>query len=151
VIDRRAKSKDQRLVRRSSQNEGGLTLIETVIGMAIMAVAFSILMWVFTNVTPRTAAVESLNKKAYLAQEKIEEFLARPFTLVTSQAATSFSGSFSDYQYQVVVNYVATSELNTPVAGPTPFKNVKVRVWGGKVDPAQTIEVVSLVATYEVK
>jgi type II secretory pathway pseudopilin PulG len=48
VIDRRAKIKEQR----SKIKSLGLTLIETVIGMAVMAVAFAVLMWVFTNVTP---------------------------------------------------------------------------------------------------
>ena len=116
-----------------------------------MAIAFYALIWVFINTTPRTAMIEQLNKKAYLAQEKIEEYLSRPFTQITSVGATSFPGHFSDYQYQIIVNYVATNELNTPVAGPTPFKNVKVRVWGGKISPAATVEITSLVATYEIK
>ncbi|MEO0094171.1 MAG: hypothetical protein ABIK67_07965 [candidate division WOR-3 bacterium] len=128
----------------------GLTLVETIIGMAIVAVAFYFLIWVFINITPRTALVENLNKKVYLAQEKIEEYLARPFTQVTSVGASSFTGNFSDYKYQIIVNYVATNELNTPVAGPTPFKNVKVRVWGGGIEPASTVEITSLVATYEI-
>jgi prepilin-type N-terminal cleavage/methylation domain-containing protein len=125
----------------------GMTLVELVIGITIIAIAFYVLIAIFVTILPRTARVETLDKKAYLAQEKIEECLARSFAN-TSNEAGSFTGSFSSYQYQVVVTYVASTELNNPVGGPTDYKNVKVRVWGGPVDPLATVEVVSLVTTY---
>ena len=124
----------------------GLTLVETVIGLTIIAIAFYSLISLFISILPRTAQVETLNKKAYLAQEKIEEFLARDFTAITSVGATSFSGDFSNYRYRIDVAFVASTELNTPSPGPTNYKNVKVKVWGG---PA--VEVVSLATTYEVQ
>lgn len=127
-----------------------MTLIETVIGLAIIGAAFYLLISVFIALTPRTSTVESINKKVYLAQEKIEEYLARDFANVVSVEAAGFTGDFTDYSYQIVVNYVATNELNIPVAGPTNFKNVKVKVWGGPVDSAATVEIVSLVASYEI-
>lgn len=127
----------------------GFTLIETVVGLVIIGIAFYVLISVFIAIAPRTARVETLNKKAYLAQEKIEEYLTRPFTAVSSVAASSFAGNFSSYNYQIVVTYVATSDLNSAVGYATPFKNVRVRVWGGPVDAAETVEVVTLVTTYE--
>lgn len=133
------------------KNRRGLTLVETVIGLTIIAIAFYTLISVFISILPRTAQVETLNKKSYLAQEKIEEFLARDFTAVTSVAATSFSGDFSSYRYQIDVSFVASTELNTPVPGPTNYKNVKVKVWGGPVDALGTVEVISLATTYEVQ
>ncbi len=129
----------------------GLTLVETVIGMVIIGIAFYLLIAVFVALAPRTAQVETLNKKTYLAQEKTEEFLARGFSGVASAPASSFSGSFSNYQFQIFVTYVATSDLNTAVGGPTNFRNVKVRVWGGPVEAAGTVEVVSLLTSYEVQ
>jgi len=128
-----------------------MTLVETVTGLATIGTAFYLLISVFINLAPRSARVDNLNKKAHLAQEKIEEHLARPFSQVGSVAASSFAGSFSNFKYQVVVTYVATGDLNTPVAGPTAFKNVKVRVWGGTVDLPGTIEIVTLAASYEIK
>ena len=128
----------------------GLTLVETVIGLTIIAIAFYALIAVFITLLPRTAQIESLTKKTYLAQEKIEEFLARDFGSLSSEAETNFPGSFSNYKYQIAVTYVTTNELNTPVVGPTNFKNVKVRVWGGPVDPKVSVEVLSLVTSYEV-
>ena len=129
----------------------GLSLIETVIGLAVIGIAFYLLAAIFINLAPRTALVETIDKKTYLSNEKMEEFMSRSFTQTTSQAASSFSGPFSNYKYQIVVTYVATGDLNTAVAGPTPYKNVKVRVWGGPINPASTVEIVSLVASYEVK
>ena len=129
----------------------GLTLIETIVGVSVIAIAFYMLIAVLVNLAPRTARVETINKKIYLAQEKTEEYLARRFDQAVSLGPAAFPGSFGNYQYQVVVSYVATSELNTPVGGPTDFKNIKVKVWGGPVDAAGTVEVVSLITSYEVK
>lgn len=129
----------------------GLTLIETIIGMVIITIAFYILIQVFINLTPRTATIEDLNKKTYLAQEKIEEFLARRFDQMSGEISGNFSGSFSNYNYKIVVTYVATSDLNTAVPGPTPFKNIKAKVWGGPLHPETTIEITSLMATYEIQ
>ncbi len=129
----------------------GFTLIETIMGVVVIAISFYLLIAVLINLTPRTARVETITKKVYLAQEKMEEFLARGFAVAGNLGPSSFPGNFSNYQYQVIVTYVATNELNTAVGGPTPFKNVKVRVWGGPLDSFGTVEVVSLLATYEVK
>jgi prepilin-type N-terminal cleavage/methylation domain-containing protein len=127
----------------------GLTLIETVIGLAIIGIAFYSLMAVFVTLAPRTARIESVNDKVYLANEKMEEYLTRSFAQLANVSATPLTGTFSDYNYQIVVTYVATSDLNTAVGGPTQFKNVKVRVWGSKPDTSATVEVVSLVSSYE--
>jgi Tfp pilus assembly protein PilV len=126
-----------------------MTLIETAIGMTIIAIAFYALIAVFITLAPRTARVENINKKIYLAHEKMEEYLTRPFTNITSVGASSFTGSFSNYNYQIVVTYVATADLNTSVAGPTPFKNVRTRVWGGPLDQSSTVEIVTLAVSYE--
>jgi type II secretory pathway pseudopilin PulG len=128
----------------------GLTLIETLVGMVIIGLAFYILISVFASIAPRTANVDTINKKVHLAQSRLEEYLARNFSQVTSVGATSFTGSFTNYQSSIVVTYVATGDLNAAVAGPTNFKNVKVRVWGGPVDALGTVELTTLVTSYEV-
>lgn len=129
----------------------GMTLIELIIGLTVIGIAFYLLISIFVNIVPRTALVETLNKKVYLAQEKMEEYLTRSFSSTESVAATSFTGSFTNFKYQIVVTTVESTDLNAPVAGPTGFKNVKVRVWGGPVDAAGTVEIVSLVTSHEVK
>lgn len=132
-------------------NRKGLTLVETIIGMTVIAVAFYLLIAVFVTLAPRTARVETLNKKVYLAHEKLEEYLTRDFGQTASVAATALTGSFANYNYQIVVTYVSTSDLNTTITGPSNFKNVRVQVWGGQPDAAAVVEIVSLVTSYEVQ
>ncbi|MCU0641133.1 MAG: type II secretion system GspH family protein [Candidatus Margulisbacteria bacterium] len=132
------------------KNRRGLTLVETIIGLTVIAIAFYLLAAVFINLAPRTAQIEVIEKKTFLANEKIEEYLARPFGLAaTGETAGAFSSGLDNYNFRVIVTQVASSDLNTPVAGPTDYKNITVRVWGGQVDPAATIEVISLLTTYE--
>lgn len=127
------------------KNRAGMTLIEIIMAMVIIGLAFYSLIAVFITLAPRGTRVENLNKKLYLAQEKIEETLTRSFSQVQSVNPTAFTGAgFISYNYQILVTYVATSDVNTPVGGPTPFKNVKVRVWGGPVDLSSTVEITSL-------
>ncbi|MBI5078654.1 prepilin-type N-terminal cleavage/methylation domain-containing protein [Candidatus Saganbacteria bacterium] len=128
----------------------GLSLVEVVIGLTVIGIAFYLLIAVFVAIVPRTVVIETFNKKNYLAQEKMEEYLTRDFTGIISVGAAAFTGDFSNYNYQIVVTYVATNDLNAAVAL-SPYKNVKVRVWGGPVDTAGTVEITSVVATYEVQ
>ena len=131
-----------------SVNKPGMTLVEVIIGLVIMGIAFYSLIAVFATLAPRTAVIENITKKTYLAQEKMEEYLANSFTNIISVDATSFQAPFSNYKYKIIVTNVASTELNTPVAQSTNYKNVKVRVWGGPVDLYSTIEVISLVTFY---
>lgn len=130
----------------------GFTLVETIIAISIISITFYLFIAsLLMAMSAHTGQVEAFNKKVYLAQELIEEHLCHSFSNVTSVATTNFPGAFSAYQYQILVSYVATMELNTPVAGPTKYKNVKVQVWGGLVEPAATVEIVSLATSYEAK
>jgi prepilin-type N-terminal cleavage/methylation domain-containing protein len=130
----------------------GLTLIEIIMAMVIIGIAFYTLIAIYITLAPRNIRVENINKKVYLAQEKMEEYLTRPFALIqTVNPKVYETPSFGQYAYSIVVTYVATSDLNTPVGGPTPFKNVKVRVWGGPLDSWGTVEITSLGVTYEVE
>lgn len=128
----------------------GFTLVETIIAVTIISITFYLFIAsLLMAMSAHTGQVEAFNKKVYLAQEVIEEHLCHDFTHVVSVGATSFSGAFSAYKYQILVSYVATMELNVPAAGTTKYKNVKVRVWGGLVEPAVTVEIVSLATSYE--
>lgn len=132
-------------------NRQGLTLVETVIGLTVVAIAFYLLAAVFINLAPRTATVETIDKKTFLASGKMEEYLARTFNQATTgETSGSFSGSFTNYQYRIIVTRVATGDLNTPVNYNTPFKNIKIRVWGGPLDRASTVEIVTVLSSYEV-
>lgn len=126
----------------------GLTLIECAIGIVIISIAFYTLIAVFITLVPRSINVETIDKKVFLAQEKMEEYLARPYISVESVTASPFSGDFATYNFQIIATTVATGDLITPVA--SNLKKVQVRVWGGPVDRLLTVEVVTLISTYEI-
>lgn len=129
-------------------NRPGFSLVETVVGLTVIAIALYILIAIFINLAPRTARIETMEKKGYLAQEKMEENIPRGFTGIATLSAAAFPDSFSSYRYRVVWTYVATGDLSASVPR-SPFKKVSVLVWGGPVDQAATVEITTLVATYE--
>jgi prepilin-type N-terminal cleavage/methylation domain-containing protein len=135
----------------SNSSRSGMTLIEVIMALAVIGIAFYTLIAIYITLAPRDIRIENINTKLYLAQEKTEEYLPRNFGQIVSVNPTTFeSASFRNYNYQIAVTYVATSDVNTAVAGPTPFKNVKVRVWGGPIDKTASVEITTLVATYDV-
>jgi type II secretory pathway pseudopilin PulG len=131
------------------RKRAGLTLIETVIGVTIISIAFYAIIAVFINLVPRTVEIENIYVKSYLAQERIEECLTRGFAAVTNEAPALFSGDFSHYWNEIITEYVSQNDLNTPQAEASNFKKVKVRVWGGIATAAGTFELVTLVCTNE--
>jgi len=127
----------------------GFTLIETIMAIVIISILFYTLIAIFVTIIPRAVKLENIDKRIYLAQEKSEELLARSFATIPNIAATPFSGSFSNYYFKADWTYVASTELNTPVVGPTNFKRVKISVWGGSENNSPTIEVITLVTSVE--
>ena len=127
-------------------NRPGMSMIETVMAIVIIGIGFYTLISVFVTLAPRNFNVENINKKVYLAQGKMEEYLAKGY-YVTGVGATTFeTASLKNYSNKVIVTTVATNNLDSQV-GSSPFKNVKVDVWGGPVDAAGTVEIVTVVGS----
>lgn len=124
----------------------GFSLVEMIIAMVVIGIAFYALISVFITVAPRNVNLEYLTKATHLAFEKMEETTVKPFTSIVSQSATSFTGDFSQFQYQVIMNYVTAAEPDTLAGGSTSYKRVKVRTWGGL---SGVVELTTLVTTYE--
>lgn len=127
----------------------GMTLIEVIMAVVIVAIAFYALVAAYATTSQRNVNVETINEKLYLAQEKMEEYLALPFNSVVTVSPTAFaSANFTDYKYQIAVTMVATSDLTTSV-GSSPYKKVQVMVWGGQpINSVGTIELDSLAVSY---
>ena len=128
----------------------GFTLIELIVGIAVISISFLALITVFTTVVPRNIDVEGLTKATFLAEGKMEEILVQPFGSITDEAGTSFPAPFEKQKYAVEVHHVSADDLDSYVvpADSPDYKNVKVKVWSGLID---TIEVVTLVTTYEIE
>ncbi|OGC07598.1 hypothetical protein A2526_00495 [candidate division WOR-1 bacterium RIFOXYD2_FULL_36_8] len=127
-------------------NKKGFTLIELIVAIMVIIVAFMALISVFTGVMPKGIALEFISKSTYLANLLIEEDLSKDFYSISSVSPTNFSSPFDKFSYEIVVDFVTTAEPDVVSANGTNFKRVKARVWS-KLSP--TIEVVTLVTTYE--
>jgi prepilin-type N-terminal cleavage/methylation domain-containing protein len=123
----------------------GMTLIEVIMAVVIIAIAFYTLIAVYATTSQRNVTVETINDKLYLAQEKIEEYLTLPIASIVSVNPTTIeAANFRDYKYRILVTMVATSDLTTVVAS-SPYKKVSVMVWGGQPTTVMgTVEVDTL-------
>ncbi|MBI5701648.1 prepilin-type N-terminal cleavage/methylation domain-containing protein [Candidatus Saganbacteria bacterium] len=123
----------------------GFTLIELIISIVVVSISFYAVISLFISVAPKSINVESWSKAAFLANRVLEETVAKDFNNISSVAATSFASPFSNFEFQITVDYVTTSEPDVVSAQATPYKRVKVRVWGGIGAQA---ELVNLVTNY---
>jgi Tfp pilus assembly protein PilV len=108
--------------------KNGFTLIEIialVVVMAIVLTPFSILV---VNVMQRNAQSQAMATAVSLAEGELERVMALRFSGIANEALAAFAAPFSAYSYQVIVDYVNSGALNTPVVGPTDYKRVQVRV-----------------------
>jgi prepilin-type N-terminal cleavage/methylation domain-containing protein len=146
-------------------NRPGFSLIETIAAMVIIAIAFLALATVFVNLIPQMDKIETLNKKIYLAQRKLEEYMGRSYSQAIpslpaplSFETGSFSGCFSDYHYVVgCFSAEATDGFFTSTYNPldgtfrtSEYKLAVAEVWRGNESSGHII-LYGLIASYEVK
>ena len=111
------------------RNKRGLTLLEIIIILVVIGAAIPALLTAFARIVGTGANVKTMEVATNLASAKMEELIKdKKFADIVSISPTDFTGTFSDYSYQIVVEYVDGSDLNTPVGSPTDFKRVKVIV-----------------------
>lgn len=114
------------------RNQRGLTILEIIIIMAIIGTAIPAVLAAFARIVATGADVTTAAVATDLAQEKMEEIIkGKKFVDITAQGPTDLTGDFSQYNYQIIVEYVNDSDLDTPLGGgepPTDFKRVRVVV-----------------------
>ena len=108
----------------------GFSLIEVVIIIMVIGVAFSGLSMVLSNTTTQNMNLDLATGAVFLAREKMSEVKAKNFADVANIAPTNFGGDFARYSFQVAVGYVNPADLNTTVAGPTSYKRITVTISG---------------------
>jgi len=104
----------------------GFTLVEAVITIAIMGVVLAPFSVLVVNVMRQNAYSQVQATAVALGEGEIEALTAARFSLLTDVAATAFAAPFGNYTHEVVVDYVNSNDLNTPVVGPTDYKRIKV-------------------------
>ena len=102
----------------------GFTLIETIISILIIGIAFLGLVAVLTGVFTNATRDEVMTVAAGLAKGEMEKVAGEGFS-VTSGSGT-YSGNFSNYSWQVTVSAVPVDIAVDP--GMTDYKQVEVVV-----------------------
>ncbi len=107
----------------------GMTLLEIIIVLAVLSVAIPAVLAAFARIVATGADASSVTVAANLSEFKMEEMIrGKRFADIVSVTETGFSGQFSSYNYEIDVDYVNPSDLDTPVTGPTDFKRVRTVV-----------------------
>lgn len=127
-------------------NKKAFTLIELIVSVVIIAIAFYSLVVVFVAVMPKNISVEDSSKAVYLANKLIEQTTAKAFGDVSSSSVANFPSPSNKFSYQLVVDYVTIADPEVVSASPTELKRVRAKVWTSSLS---TIEVRTLVASYE--
>jgi prepilin-type N-terminal cleavage/methylation domain-containing protein len=125
----------------------GYTLVELVMAIVIMSIAFYALINVFISIAPLDINVSTMTIGTHLLNQEMEAVSIRKIANVVSVDATAFPSPYSNYNYGIIVDYVTTAEPDVATTETTGIKRVKVRVWGPKL---YTLEAVTIIATDEV-
>lgn len=122
----------------------GFTFVELIITVIIGTIITYSMLNVFISVTTRSVDSEALCVALYLANGKLETVTSKSFNNISSEAKTSFSGSFSTFSSEVEVAYVSAEALDVPVVG-TSESYKRVKVWVTQLLLPISIEVTTLV------
>ena len=106
----------------------GFTLIGLLISIIIIAICAIPTALMFQEATRGSYQTRVLTTATALAEGKIEDVLRLSFSGISAITLTNFPVPFTDYSFQVNVNYVEASDLDTPVVYGTDYKNVEVQV-----------------------
>ena len=122
---------------KSFSSRSGFSLIEAVLAIVLLGASFLGLSLLLSNTTVHNIDLDISNTAILLARDTMVETKAQKFDDIDDVSITAFGGDFSDYSYQVDVDYVDPTNLDAPVAGPTAYKRIIVTVtmsdWSGDV------------------
>lgn len=106
----------------------GFTIVEVVISLLIIAVVMYASISIFITSSVKGVNVDIFTAAQTLAEDKLEEAMAKDFADVSSEAQTSFSGDLSEYSHEITVNYVSVEALDVPVVPATDYKKINVSI-----------------------
>jgi prepilin-type N-terminal cleavage/methylation domain-containing protein len=102
----------------------GFTLVETIISILVIGIAFLGLVAVFTGVFKNAVYDETVTISTMLAKGEMEKAIGQGFSV--SSGSGSYTGNFSNYSWQVIVSAVPVDIANDP--GMANYKQVEVQV-----------------------
>ena len=102
----------------------GFTLIETIISIMVIGIAFLSLLAAVTGVFTHATRDEVMSVAVMLAKGEMERVGCEGFSV--SSDSGNYSGNFSDYSWEVTVSAVPTAIAVDP--GMSEYKNIEVTV-----------------------
>ena len=116
----------------------GFTLVEVIVSVSVVAIVMYALIAVFITAGIKGVNVEVFTVAQSLAEGKLEEISAFNFAGITGESETNYTGDLSGFSYEVVVDYVASGDLDSPVGYETNYKRIRVQIRHPKLtNPAQ--------------
>ncbi|MFC1666757.1 prepilin-type N-terminal cleavage/methylation domain-containing protein [Candidatus Omnitrophota bacterium] len=104
----------------------GFTLIETMIAVVVIGIAFLGLLTVVTGVFINAPRDEVMAVAVGLAKGEMERVSGLSFADVSNEPPANFSGNFSNYSFRVIMSAVPTDIAVDP--SKSNYKQVEVRV-----------------------
>lgn len=115
--------------RNHCHSQSGITLVELVIFIIVVAIVSMPLSVILKNTLSETVLPEHYTIASSLARKEVENVVNLQFSTITDVAETSYTGNFSQYSYEISVDNVAGDDLNTPVADDsTDYKRVEITI-----------------------
>lgn len=97
-------------LRQKIRQTAGVTLIELLMSIVILAVALPPLLMVLSTVAMDSNVNEVADAASYLAERELERILSQRFDAIVDEGPTNYTGNFSDYSYQVTVSAFTVSD-----------------------------------------
>ena len=110
------------------KNNDGYFLMELILIIVVVSLCILPISGAIGQATQNSIFNEESVTKTNLAEQIMESMMNKTFTGCASISQTSFPSPFTNYNYTVSVNYVNSSDLDTPVVSTTEYKRILVSV-----------------------
>ena len=138
---------------KTNNQQLGLTLVETLLALAIVTLAVTFLVSLFPYGLKTAALSKEETMAAFLAQAKIEELISANYTEVPTQTTvesslSSVGADFTGFSRTTAVSYVDANLNSSP--NDVGLKKISVRVdWQNNLSQAtSSISLISLINDY---
>ncbi len=103
------------------KNKGGFTLLEVMIAMTILSIAFASILTTQSSSINLTRKSKELNIAGWLAHNKMVEsehlYEGKPFTELPSDKSESFPTPFQNYRWKLEIKELKFPDLKIPLEG----------------------------------
>jgi len=117
-----------------NRNQRGISLIEVMVSMAIITVAFFSIINIFPFSLNNSKSAQNITSASYLAQAGMEYTISKTYENLTvgnfetrAHLATSTDSFFYQFEREIIVNYIDENLVNSVVD--TGLKKVEVNVY----------------------